>query len=176
MTSIGRRALPGRVTPALIALAALAGPAWASGPEQIGGRFALTPAQFYKVPVGDVPGHVVVLTKQMGKNASAEESPLLQGAQVVATNMTDEINDKFVQHGYVVLTASDGSALALAFDGDGTSKIVDNKLSFKGAGSWHFRSGTGRFSGGEARGTFKFEGAPEKSFVAWNGTFTPGEK
>jgi hypothetical protein len=153
----------------VVAFLSFPAPTSATDPQSIAGKFQLGPVEEYKVQVSD---RLSVLSKQVGRNESVGTAEFMPGAEVVVTNVSDQHNKSFIQHGYAYLADQYGGSALIQFEGKGTEQIEGNKVTFAGEGTWKLEKGTGRYENSEGGGVMSFSGVPEKSLVDWKGTLT----
>jgi hypothetical protein len=173
---IRHQVIPSVIVSGLIAVGALAGLARAAEPQQVAFRSLLTTVDVHLVQVGNDADHRILTEKQIGSNISTGATRVLEGALVTLTGLVDANKGADAEHGYALFLDVDGSTLLLAYEGKGTDTRAGGALTYKGGGTWHVDSGTGRYENSRGEGIYKYEGSPAKNVIDWTGTLAVADK
>ena len=140
-----------RVKTILVFLGALALTLSASAQTKMSGTATCKADPVTPVSVGDMPGHLFVVSRSQCTWTGAEIAGL-QSKEGVSASM-DEINgDTASSTGDHTATMSNGDKTVARFHGSSTSK--DGKF-VSGGGTWMYTNGTGKLKGIKGKGTYK---------------------
>ncbi len=139
----------------------------------IGGKVTATIVDQLTLEPVDVPGHVCVLTKDEGANASTGISTFMDGAVVSNTAFADLINGSGEMYGYLTHTLNNES-VSIRWEAQQTMTGMTGAtpgLTFDG--TFSFVSGTGRSEDIEGGGTFTGEYISKTVWISdWEGEYT----
>lgn len=118
------------------------------------------PEQQLAVPVGDAPGHVLMLAhnKCTWSEGDLGGAKMESGEDTFGSEVHGNVSS---EHGYSVVTVAGGDKAFVRVEGK--TNMKDQKPS-DGKGTWSFAGGTGKLKGlkgkGTYEGTFNAEGLP----------------
>lgn len=144
---------------------------WARAIERvkISGRHTMTITQ-QQVPVGDRPGHVLMLTEAKGTNESTGSTRWMQGSTLVSVGTADLVFGNGRHHGYI-LEVENGDTAYTSWSGTVTTVLSEEKVPLTSfAGEWTKIGGSGRFKGVGGAGIYKgWFTSPTAYTMEWSG-------
>lgn len=157
------------VLPSVVLLLALL--SWAPATERvkISGRHTMTITQ-QQLPIGDRPGHVLMLTEAKGTNESTGSTRWMQGSTLVSVGTADLVFGNGHHQGYIV-EVENGDTAYTRWTGTVTTVLTAQKVPMTSfAGQWTKTGGNGRFK--DLSGTGSYKGrfiSPTAYTMEWSG-------
>jgi hypothetical protein len=155
-----------------VLLAALAGSALAQ--TQVSGSLNCPKSETaYSVEVGDLPGHMMFLSKGSCTWTTPLEIAGLKSTGYSGAGVADVNGAKGQDRGYAVFTMDNGDKAYVRYQDTGTGPPQGNVIV---EGTWSFTGGTGKLKGLKGKGTFKGSSDPSgKATAQIEGDYTlPG--
>jgi hypothetical protein len=140
----------------------------ASAQEKFSDTRVFTVVKAETLPVGDVEGHVLVLTEMKGYDVQ-------QNNVIVSRGVNDLVKGNGRTFGYGVSTNPDGDVVHYSYEGQVTTRPgPDGKPLTVAEGKWTLTGGTGKWQNRSGRGVFKNTSPGQGVSVAeWEGVWEP---
>jgi len=139
---------------------------------KISGMFRLAYVQQHAGPVGDVDGHVVMLTQAKGSNRNTGRTDYMDGAEAISVETADLIQGNGPHQGYITFSKN-GETTVTKWNGKVTTVMRENVPMTSFEGSWTLATGTGQYQGVTGSGTYQGRMiSPTEFTVDWKGEYS----
>jgi hypothetical protein len=160
------RALAGGVMSLLVF-----GTAAADDRSDMGGKYTTTVVKQDVFPLGDKPGHVLIVGSSQGTAESTGKVAWMPGSKVVTTYVVDVVNGNGTVEGYSTFTLGTDTESSHWVGKATTVMAADGKTPLTtNAGTWQTVGGSGAWAGASGSGTWKSTVlSPTQVVSEWSG-------
>ena len=144
---------------------------------RVSGTSNLTYVQQHTVDVGDIQGHMLMLTKAQGSNRNTGQTDYMGGAEVTNVETADLIRGNGTHNGYITFSKN-GESVVVKWSGKVTTTLSpENTPMTTFRGNWTYVKGTGQYQGITGSGTYQGRFTSQTEYtVDWEGNYAHTSK
>ena len=138
---------------------------------KVSGKITMASTSRPSVDVGDVEGHILMISKWEGTNVCTSEHKFMDDAKVLVAGFGDYIKGNGPNMGYTIMVLN-GDAVHAKFKGKTTTTLVEGNPVTTFKMTFTFTKGTGKYENIQGSGNYKAKMISATELVTdWEGEY-----